>query len=163
MRLLASVTLGAFLAFFSVVPAAGQTLVVPLTGERVRDIQTSQLFHTLFHDFFLEDDATTYVQSGDIPAMWLRDSSAQTIPYIRFQHAYPVLRARFAGVIERNARNILTDPYANALQADYHVWERKWEVDSLAWTVILASVYWRSTHDRDVLHQGLAPLAAARS
>ena len=94
--------------------------------------------------------------------MWLRDSSAQTIPYIRYQAAFPVLRGRFAGVIERNARNILTDPYANALQADYHVWERKWEVDSLAWPVILASVYWRSTHDRTVftkdLHRALASI-----
>ena len=147
------------LAFHCVAPAAGETLVVPLTGKRVRDIQTAQLFHTLLHDFFLEDDATTYVQTGDIPAMWLRDSSAQTIPYIRFQHAYPVLRARFAGVIERDARNILTDPYANALQADYTVWERKWEVDSLAWPVILASVYWRSTRDATVftpdLHRAL--------
>ncbi len=133
---------------------------MPLTGKRVRDIQTARLFHTLLHDFFLEDDATTYVQTGDIPAMWLRDSSAQTIPYIRFQNAYPVLRARFAGVIERNARNILTDPYANAVQADYTVWERKWEVDSLAWPVILASIYWRSTHDATVftpdLHRALA-------
>lgn len=135
---------------FHCAPAAAQTLVVPLTGKRVRDIQTAQLFHTLFHDFFLEDDATTYVQSGDIPAMWLRDSSAQTIPYLRFQTEYPVLRARFAGVIERNAKNIITDPYANALQSDYTVWERKWEVDSLAWPVILASVYWRSTQDRTI-------------
>ncbi len=145
-------------------PAAGgaQTLVVPLTGKRVRDIQTARLFHTLFADFFLEDDATTYVQTGDIPAMWLRDSSAETIPYIRYQSAYPVLRARFAGVIERNARNILTDVYANALQSDYHVWERKWEVDSLAWTVILASVYWRDTHDPTIftpdLHRALSQI-----
>ena len=82
-------------------PAPAETLVVPLTGKRVRDIQTATLFHTLFHDFFLEDDASTYVQSGDIAAMWLRDSSAQTIPYIRFQTSFPVLRGRFAGVIER--------------------------------------------------------------
>lgn len=145
-------------------PAASETLVVPLTGKRVRDIQTAQLFHTLFHDFFLEDDKTTYVQSGDIPAMWLRDSSAQTIPYIRYQATYPVLRARFVGVIQRNARNILTDPYANALQDDYHVWERKWEVDSLAWPVILASVYWRSTHDPTFfsgdLHRALRSIVA---
>ena len=57
-------------------------------------------------------------------------------------------------------RNILTDPYANALQSDYTVWERKWEVDSLAWPVILASVYWRSTRDATVftpdLHRALA-------
>jgi hypothetical protein len=145
-------------------PAAGETLVVPLTGKRTRDIATARLFHTLLQDFFLEDDATTYVLTGDIPAMWLRDSSAQTIPYIRFQSAYPVLRARFAGVIERNARNILTDPYANALDADYHVWERKWEVDSLAWPVVLASVYWRSTGDRTVftpdLHLALQTIVA---
>lgn len=156
----ARLSLAAILVLGCAAPAAGETLVVPLTGKRVRDIQTAQLFHTLLHDFFLEDDDTTYVQSGDIPAMWLRDSSAQTIPYLRFQPAYPVLRARFAGVIERDARNILADPYANAVQSDYIPWERKWEVDSLAWPVILASVYWRSTHDATVftsdLHQALA-------
>ncbi|MBV8530059.1 MAG: glycoside hydrolase family 125 protein [Candidatus Eremiobacteraeota bacterium] len=160
----AGLALGAILTFLCVAPAKAETLVVPLTGKRVRDIQTAQLFHTLFHDFFLEDDATTYVQSGDIPAMWLRDSSAQTIPYIRYQTVYPVLRARFVGVIERNARNILTDPYANAVQSDYHVWERKWEVDSLAWPVILASVYWRSTRDPTVfsrdLHRALTSIVA---
>jgi uncharacterized protein len=128
--------------------AAAQTLVIPLTGKRVRSIQTARLFHTLFNDFFLEDDATTYVQTGDIPAMWLRDSAAETIPYVRFQRAFPALRARFAGVVERDARNILTDVYANAFQSDYHVWERKWEVDSLAWPVVLAWVYWRVTADR---------------
>jgi uncharacterized protein len=158
----ASLTLAGILALQCAAPAAGETLVVPLTGKRVRDIQTAQLFHTLFHDFFLEDDATTYVQTGDIPAMWLRDSSAQTIPYIRFQSAYPVLRARFAGVIERNARNIIADPYANAVQSNYATWERKWEVDSLAWPVILASVYWRSTRDVMVfstdLHRALATI-----
>ncbi len=154
--------LGVIFVLQCALPASSETLVVPLTGKRVRDIQTAQLFHTLFHDFFLEDDETTYVQSGDIPAMWLRDSSAQTIPYIRFQSAYPVLRARFAGVIERNARNIIADPYANALKSDYTVWERKWEVDSLAWPVILASVYWRSTQDRTVftpdLHRALSTI-----
>jgi len=129
--------------------------VVPLTGKRVHDVEASQLFRTLFNDFFLEDDATTYVQTGDIPAMWLRDSSAQTIPYVRFQTAFPILRGRFAGVIERNARNIATDAYANAFQADYHVWERKWEVDSLAWPVVLTWIYWRATHDRTIFTQEL--------
>ena len=154
-RIAAALALAALWAAALPPPAPAETLVVPLTGKRVRDIQTQQLFHTLLHDFFLEDDATTYVQTGDIPAMWLRDSSAQTIPYIRYQKIYPVLRARFAGVIERNARNILTDPYANALQADYHVWERKWEVDSLAWPAVLASVYWRSTGDATIFTPNL--------
>ncbi|HEY9086112.1 MAG TPA: glycoside hydrolase family 125 protein [Candidatus Tyrphobacter sp.] len=140
-------------------PADAQTLIVPLTGGRHRAIEPETLFHTLFNDFFLEDDATTYVQTGDIPAMWLRDSSAQTIPYVRFDSIFPVLRERTEGVIERNARNVLADPYADAFQADYHVWERKWEVDSLAWPVLLAWVYWRTTSDRSIftgdLHRAL--------
>jgi len=127
-----------------------QTLVVPLSGKRTRYIQTESLFHTLFHDFFPEDDETTYVQTGDIPAMWLRDSSAQTIPYVRFEAFFPSLQERVTGVIERNARNILTDPYVNAFQADYHIWERKWEVDSLAWPVLLAWVCWETTQDRTI-------------
>jgi uncharacterized protein len=162
-RIVAAIVFLAVVIVSMPVAAPAETLVVPLTGKRVRDIQTSQLFHTLFTDFFLEDDGTTYVQTGDIPAMWLRDSSAQTIPYIRYEKAFPVLRERFVGVIERNARNILTDVYANALQADYHVWERKWEIDSIAWPVILASIYWRETKDRTIftpeLHVALRQIA----
>ncbi len=127
-----------------------QTLILPLTGKRTRAIETASLFHTLFHDFFPEDDETTYVQTGDIPAMWLRDSAAQTVPYVRFQQEFPILRRRFAGVIERDARAINHDVYANAFQADYHVWERKWEVDSIAWPVLLAKVYVRQTNDASV-------------
>ena len=131
-------------------PAQAQPLIVPLTGQRARPIQAQTLFHTLFSDFYSESDDTTYVQTGDIPAMWLRDSSAQSLPYVRFARAYPILAARFAGVIERNARNILVDPYANAYRSDYRVWERKWEAGSLAWPVILAWTYRRDTQMRNL-------------
>lgn len=93
---------------------------------------------------------TTYVQTGDIPAMWLRDSAAQTIPYVRFEPAFPVLRERMSGVIEREAHEIVLDPYANAFRANYSVFERKWEVDSLAWPVLLAWIYWRTTDDAEI-------------
>ena len=150
-RPLAAFVLAAIVVTSLPAPAGAQTLVVPLTGRRVRDIETASLFHTLFTDFFLEDDNTTYVQTGDIPAMWLRDSAAQTIPYVRYQSAYPILRSRFAGVIERNARNINTDAYANAFRADYtrvgaQVGDRLAGVAG-----ILASVYLRHTRDRTVL------------
>ncbi len=140
----------ALCALLAILPAtaAAQPLVLPLTGHRVRPIQAQTLFHTLFSDFFSEADDTTYVQTGDIPAMWLRDSSAQTLPYVRFAGTYPILSVRFAGVIERNARNVLADPYANAYRADYSVWERKWEADSLAWPVLLAWVYHSETNRR---------------
>lgn len=134
-------------------------LILPMTAHRARPIASETLFHTLFADFFSEDDGTTYVQTGDIPAMWLRDSTAQTLPYIRFGGAYPILSVRFAKVIERDARNILTDPYANAFRANYHVWERKWEADSLAWPVLLTWVYWQYTGTRRIftpaLHRAL--------
>ncbi|MGB8519713.1 MAG: glycoside hydrolase family 125 protein [Candidatus Tumulicola sp.] len=163
-RLASGAVLAALLALLLPAHARAQALVVPLTGKRVHDVQPDRFFHTLFSDFFPEDDATTYVQTGDIPAMWLRDSSAQTIPYVRFQTAFPILRGRFAGVIARNARNIATDPYANAFQADYHVWERKWEVDSLAWPVVLTWVYWRLTRDETIfspeLHVAMRTIVA---
>lgn len=148
--------------FALTLPAAAQRLDVPLTGHRARPIQAETLFHTLFSDFFSEDDNTTYVQTGDIPAMWVRDSSAQTLPYVRFATAYPILAVRFAGVIERNAKNVLADPYANAYRADYSVWERKWEAGSPAWFVLLAWVYRQQTGHRNIFtpafHQALRTL-----
>ena len=147
-------------------PARAQSLHLnlQLSGLRVRPIEAASLFHTFFNDFFRQRDGTVYVQTGDIPAMWLRDSSTQTMPYVRFEPFYPVLSQSLNGVIQRNAKNVLADPYANAFTADYHVWERKWEIDSLAWPVLLAWQYWTQTHDRSLftpaLHAALRTVVA---
>ncbi len=139
----------ALLAATAGMPAAqARPLAIPLTGNRTRTIDASTLFHTLFSDFYSEADGTTYVQTGDIPAMWMRDSAAQTLPYVRFAPAYPILAVRFAGVIQREANNIIADPYANAFRANYAVWERKWEAGSPAWPVLLAWTFWQQTHSR---------------
>jgi meiotically up-regulated gene 157 (Mug157) protein len=144
-------------------PATAQTLNVPIESH-IRPIDTETLFHEFFADFFHESDGTTYVQTGDIPAMWLRDSAAQTIPYIRFVRTYPRLHATFFGVIQRDAKNILVDPYAEAFSANYHVWEGKWEIDSLAWPVLLVFVYYANTRDRAIftptLHRALQKIVA---
>ncbi|MGA8086668.1 MAG: glycoside hydrolase family 125 protein [Terracidiphilus sp.] len=107
----------------------------------------------------------TVVVTGDIPAMWLRDSSAQVWPYLPFLTADAELARLIEGVIRRQTRCILTDPYANAFMPDLGsaeplswsktdrtdmkpgVGERKWEVDSLCYPVRLAHEYWRITHD----------------
>lgn len=118
-------------------------------------IPTSMLFHTEGTDFFAEPDGTIYVQTGDIPAMWLRDSSAQGKPYVRFAAAFPKLKPLVRAVIERNAKNVLIDPYANAFTAGYKIWEEKWEADSLAYPLTLAYTYWRRTGDRAMFTQRL--------
>ena len=107
----------------------------------------------------------TVVVTGDIPAMWLRDSSAQVWPYLPFLTADPELAKLIEGVIRRQTRCILADTYANAFMPDLAsreplswskadktemkpgVGERKWEVDSLCYPVRLAHEYWRITHD----------------
>ncbi len=145
------------------VPAPAQVLNIPVES-RIRPIDTATLFHEFFADFFHESDGTTYVQTGDIPAMWLRDSAAQTMPYIRFVSTYPQLHRVFFGVIQRDAKNILTDPYAEAFSANYRVWEDKWEIDSLAWPVLLVFVYYANTRDRSIftptLHAALRKIVA---
>jgi uncharacterized protein len=104
----------------------------------------------------------TYVITGDIDAMWLRDSSAQVYPYLPLMKDDPKLQQLIAGVINRQTRCVLLDPYANAFYKDASVpghWgddltdmkpgvhERKWEIDSLCYTIRLAYEYWMLSKD----------------
>jgi meiotically up-regulated gene 157 (Mug157) protein len=104
----------------------------------------------------------TYVITGDIDAMWLRDSSAQVWPYLAFINKDAELKKLVAGVINRQATCILRDPYANAFYDDpskVGEWkndvtnmkpglhERKWEIDSLCYPIRLAYKYWKLTGD----------------
>jgi len=131
-------------------PAAADDLHLrSYNGEPV-SVDAQTLFHTLASDFFIQSDGTIYVQTGDIPAMWLRDSAEQTIPYVRFADTRPTLQTWIRAVIEREARNINIDPYANAFTAGYRVWEHKWEVDSLTDPMLLAWSYYARTSDRRI-------------
>ncbi|MDE3201816.1 MAG: glycoside hydrolase family 125 protein [Acidobacteriota bacterium] len=103
---------------------------------------------------------STYVITGDIDAMWLRDSSAQMWPYLPFVKEDKALASLFEGLVRHQARLVLLDPYANAflhhktdkpLSWSLHddtdmkpgVGERKWEVDSLCYTIRIAHGYWK--------------------
>jgi meiotically up-regulated gene 157 (Mug157) protein len=92
-------------------------------------------------------DGTVYVKTGDIPAEWLRDSSAQVRPYLFFAKKDPAVAALLKGVIQRQARSLSRDPYANAFREDYSVWEEKFELDSLVDPITLAWTYWQVTGD----------------
>ncbi len=104
----------------------------------------------------------TYVITGDIDAMWLRDSSAQVWPYLPLCKDDKSLQQLIKGVISRQVRCILKDPYANAFYKDeskvseWHndqtkmqpgTHERKWEIDSLCYPIRLSFGYWQETGD----------------
>ncbi|MBD5198372.1 MAG: glycoside hydrolase family 125 protein, partial [Bacteroidales bacterium] len=106
----------------------------------------------------------TFVYTGDIHAMWLRDSGAQVWPYVQLANTDEQLKALVEGVIRQQFKLINIDPYANAfndgptggewskdltdMKPEVH--ERKWEIDSLCYPIRLAYEYWKVTGDDSI-------------
>ena len=112
----------------------------------------------------------SFVITGDIPAMWLRDSTNEVLPYLAFAANDSALAAMLRGVVLRQARSVIMDQYANAFniadngnghQDDPRtppmtrgVFEGKYELDSLA-AVLRSSVYYlNATADASLLADG---------
>ena len=110
----------------------------------------------------------TYVITGDIDAMWLRDSSAQVFPYLSLAKEDEKLKNLLKGVINKQIEFVLLDPYANAFYDDNQkvsewkndftemksgVHERKWEVDSLCYVMRLSYHYWKTTGDASIFDE----------
>lgn len=95
-------------------------------------------------------DGTAYIKTGDIPAEWLRDASAQARPYLFFAKDDPDTRQLLRAIIARMVKYVQVDPYANAFTLDYRVWEQKFELDSLAYPIALSWSYWKTTGDSSI-------------
>lgn len=112
----------------------------------------------------------TFVYTGDIHAMWLRDSGAQVWPYVQYVNKDSHLKDMIEGVIRRQFKCINIDPYANAFNLDpipdeQNPWitdrtrmtplhhERKWELDSPCYPVRLAYEFWKKTGETAVFDE----------
>ena len=182
----ASIALGVSLTasaqtFESRRPAEGERLFTSEKIEQVIDEVTAQLtnpklawmFRNCFPNtldttvHFREDkdgNPDTFVYTGDIHAMWLRDSGAQVWPYVQFAAQDEHLRRMIAGVINRQFLSITIDPYANAFndgptgghwmtdgtEMNPNDHERKWEIDSQCYPIRLAHEYWKVTGDTSI-------------
>lgn len=125
-----------------------EELAPRLSSPDVVETFANAIRNTLSTTVELRDDGTTFMVTGDIPALWLRDSTGQVLPYLRFCKIDPLLERVVRGLLIEQARCILIDPYANAFCRDEQgtfgcsadeaeqrprVWERKWELDSLCY------------------------------
>ena len=167
------------------IPAAKRKFTSPIVEKTIREVRQTignkeigWLFENCFPntldttvDFSVVDGRPdTYVITGDIDAMWLRDSSAQVWPYIGLCKDDKDLQQLIRGVIHRQVICILRDPYANAFYKDPSkisewkktdvtdmkpgIHERKWEIDSLCYPIRLAHGYWEVTGDTSPFDAG---------
>lgn len=168
-------------AFPCVRPAPGERKFTSDAVERtikrmkgaIADPELACLFENCFPntldttvDFeMIDGKPDSYVITGDIDAMWLRDSTAQVWPYLPLMKDDSKLQQLIAGVINRQKKFIILDPYANAFFKDPGkksewssdltamkpgIHERKWEIDSLCYPIRLSYAYWKHTGDLSV-------------
>lgn len=137
------------------------SVAAKIKNKTVRDMFEACYPNTL--DTTVKGDG--YVITGDIDAMWLRDSAAQVWPYLRHVGEDARLKELVRKLILRQFANLRLDPYANAFYADgkkVGEWkddmtdmkpglhERKYEIDSLCYPIRLAYGYWKASGDATV-------------
>jgi uncharacterized protein len=146
-------------------PTITEDEIIQLMNERMKDRpKIIQMFkncyqNTLETTINRHKDGTVFMLTGDIPAMWLRDSVNQLRPYLILAQQDTNLQNVIEGVLQTQYQAIARDPYANAFnEYENHkghqndltemsgwIWERKYEIDSLCYPIQLAYLYWKNT------------------
>ena len=71
---------------------------------------------TVQHYNLTEGSESTYIITGDIEAMWLRDSTNQFLPYIKMSKKCPNIENLSLGLLNTQASFIMLDGYTNAFK-----------------------------------------------
>ena len=123
-------------------------------------------FNTIDTTCNFEEDGSVFVVTGDIPAMWLRDSAMQVMQYLFFVDDEEVQKL-IKGVLKKQISFIGRDTYSNAFMNNPFqisewdgkyltdrwgklTWERKFELDSLCYPLFLACKYYEKTQDDSI-------------
>lgn len=146
---------------FSDLRAHVEAFKATLQDETLKNAFERCFFNTLYTTTFFEEDGSAFIITGDIPAMWLRDSSAQVMQYLHFAKECASVKKLIKGLLKKQFTYILIDPYANAFNREANgnghaydldkqspwVWERKFELDSLCYPLWLLTRYYEKTQD----------------
>jgi len=155
------------------IPNSVQAFMDKMTEKCGEDHQDwAQNFNAAFANTLLttvkrHEDGTTFLLTGDIPAMWLRDSTAQVRPYLVVAKEDEDLAAMISGLVKKQFFYINIDPYANAFNEEANgaghqedhtemndwIWERKYEIDSLCYPVQLAYLLYKNTGRTDQFNE----------
>ena len=134
---------------------------ISLESKKATKLFQRSLVDTITNTVTIKDNGHVFVSTGDIEAMWLRDSTFQILPYLQIAHHIEDIKQLVHGVIKQQIEYIQHDPYANAFNKKYSgahysddksnipisdlVWERKFEIDSLCAPLFLAIQLYKET------------------
>lgn len=161
------------------VPESMSNLIELVKSQYGIQSEISKIFEKTFVNTYqttlqIQEDGSTFVITGDIPAMWNRDSVAQIRPLLNLVSNDLQIKTLVRGVIEKHKDQIILDPYANAHNlsptegehsgddlTEMHplVWERKYELDSLCYPIQLVYLYWKQTHDNTIFDKKFLKMA----
>jgi len=134
---------------------------ISLESDKATKLFRRSLVDTITNTVKIKDNGHVFISTGDIEAMWLRDSTFQILSYLQIANDIEEIKQLVHGVIEQQIDYIQHDPYANAFNegesgAHYSndesnipisdlVWERKFEIDSLCAPLFLAIQLYNET------------------